>query len=240
MGVQGLQGTPRPIRLLITATAWDRDLELMVLVANRDQMFPLGSQIDYVNISDGIPSLATLSKYDAIYCWSGSPFPDPVAFGDRLAEYVDGGGGLVISQFAYSIPAALPAAKGPLKGRVMTPAYCPLTATSIIGSDNLGNKKIDVNSLGFPLHPIFNVAHDGLIDFFAQSDFSDPGLDATATLLAKDTKGDNAVAINAAGNIIGLDFLGWWGFQDTYSGSAPFPEANQVVRNALLWVAGAY
>jgi hypothetical protein len=123
----------------------------------------------------------------------------------------------------------------------MSPGYCPLTAGPVGAfNNNLDNKKIAIRSLDFPLHPIFNFVHDDTINYFAQSDFSDPGLDATATLLANDTTGDNAIAINATGNIIGLDMLGTWQFQDVLIGGPPFPEGNQLIANCILFVAGAY
>ena len=58
-----------------------------------------------VNTFEGTPTLAELNQYDAVLVWSGSPFfrgptPDeneeyfPLA--NRLAEYIDGGGGVVL------------------------------------------------------------------------------------------------------------------------------------------------
>lgn len=237
-GPAGTIGSPHAIKLLVAGAGSDNDMRDMVLVAYRDHMFPLGSQIDWINMRSSTPPLSTFMQYDVIYTWSLNLYDDAVLVGDRLADYVDAGGKLVIAQFAYSIGSVPGAEKGPLAGRVMTTGYSPLTAGSPNG--NLAEKKIDVGSLGFPLHPIFNFVHDDIIDFFAQADFGDPGLDPTATLLAQDITGDNVIAINAAGNVMGLDMLGPWDFRDPVVGVAPYPEANQLIINCILWIAGAY
>lgn len=60
------------------------------------------SQIDVFNTRfDGaVPSLATLQQYDAVLTWSNHTYLDRVTTGDNLADYVDGGGGVVVSTFA--------------------------------------------------------------------------------------------------------------------------------------------
>ncbi len=240
-GSPGTTGRPRAIRLLLAGADSPQNMQAMILIAYRDRMFPLGSRIDYVDLRTSVPSVAKLSTYDVVYCWSLNPFGFPVQTGDRLADYVDAGGKLVITQFAYAIPAVPAAAKGPLRGRVMTPGYCPLTAGQVSSAtNNRFEKEIAVRSLNFPLHPVFNLANDDTITYFSQSDFSDPGLDPTATLLARDTTGDNAVAINARGTIIGLDMLGTWAFQDVVVTGPPYPESNRLIANCILYVAGAY
>ena len=240
-GPSGVAGTPRPIKLLLAGSTSDLDMREMIVIAIRDAMFPVGSELNYVNLKDSVPSLATFKKYDVVFVWSINPFIDPVLTGNRLADYVDGGGSVVISQFSMSEHPLPSAAKGPMRGRIMTPGYCPLTVGTVnSANDNNENKKIAVQSLDFPLHPIFNFANDDTINYFTQSDFSDPGVDGTATLLAKDTKGDNAIAINARGNIMGINLYGGYDFQDGVIGSAPFPEGNRLIANCILWVAGAY
>jgi hypothetical protein len=237
-GPAGTSGSPHAIKVLIAGAGSDTDMREMVIIAYRDHFFPLGSQIDWINLRSSTPPVSTFLAYDVVYTFSLNLYADPVLAGDRLADYVDAGGKVVITQFAYSIANIPGADKGPLKGRIMTTGYSPLTAGMPNG--NLAEKKIDVSSLDFPLHPIFNFVHDDIIDFFAQGDFGDPGLDPTATLLAKDITGDNVVAINAAGNVMGLDMLGPWDYRDQVIGVAPYPEANQLIINCILWIAGAY
>jgi hypothetical protein len=237
-GPTGEVGKPRPITLLIAGSSADIDMLEMVYIAFRDGMFPLGSQVNYVNVRDSVPSLSTFLKYEVVLVWSIARFHDATLTGNRLADYVDRGGKLVLCQGVYSISSSN---QWELKGRVMSPGYSPLlTDVTSVDDDNNQNKKIDVLSLGYPLHPVFNLEHDGMIDFFFQSQFSDPEVETGATLLAQDTKGDNIVAINAAGNIIGLDMYGGWDFQDNVLGEAPWPEADQLIANCVMWVAGAY
>lgn len=237
MGPQGVAGTPRPIKLLLAGSDGNNSMRNMIFIAFRDRMFPLGSEIDYVNLTDSVPSLATLKKFDVIYVWSVNGFYNSQLTGDRLADYVDQGGRLVIAQFAYSKDLI----GRNLTGRVMSPGYCPLLEGPVGGNNNNMNKKIAIGSLDFPLHPIFNYVHDDTLNYFAQSDLSDPGLDATATLLAKDTTGDNTIAINTKGNIIGLGLMGAWWFQDfSIIGPPPYPDGNGLIANCILWISGAY
>jgi hypothetical protein len=237
MGPQGTAGTPRPIKLLLAGSNGESSIRNMIFIAFRDRMFPLGSEIDYVDLTNSVPSLATLKKFDVVYVWTLNRLYDPQLTGDRLADYVDQGGKLVIAQFAYSSDSIL----RHLTGRVMSPGYCPLLIDGVGGNNNNMNKKIAIGQLDFPLHPIFNYVHDDTLNYFAQSDLSDPGLDATATLLAKDTTGDNAVAINAKGNIIGLGLMGAWWYQDFgIIGPPPYPDGNGLIANCILWVSGAY
>ena len=46
------------------------------------------------------PTLADLQKYDVVFVWTDDNFTDPDAVGDVLADYVDGGGRVVIAAFS--------------------------------------------------------------------------------------------------------------------------------------------
>ncbi len=48
------------------------------------------------------PTLADLTQFDAVLVWSNTTFQNADAFGDVLADYVDGGGGVVVATFATS------------------------------------------------------------------------------------------------------------------------------------------
>lgn len=225
-GPVGPDGTPRSVKILLGATHAPATFEEMIYIALRDGTFPLGTEIDYVSLRDSVPSLATFARYDAVFVWSASEMVNPEATGDRLAEYVDLGGGLVIAQFAYS-PA------GPLAGRVMSPGYSPLKAGPI--GRVINDKTLDPGSLSFPVHTIFTGIDVTNFHYPGQPDISNPELDNTAILIAKDTDGNNAVAINAAGNIIGANMIGAWWYHDE-----DFPYVQKFLANALLFVAGAY
>jgi hypothetical protein len=55
-----------------------------------------------INVFQTTPTLAELQHYDAVLVWSNFGFADPLALGDRLADYVDAGGGVVVATFAVT------------------------------------------------------------------------------------------------------------------------------------------
>jgi hypothetical protein len=59
-------------------------------------------------------------------------------------------------------------------------------------------------------------------------------VDPTATVLATESTGMTAVAINADGNIIAVNTYGG------RLGVSTYPEMNHLIANALLFVAGAF
>ena len=50
--------------------------------------------------SDPTPTLATLQQYSAVLVWANHCFNNPTALGNVLADYIDGGGVVVVSVFA--------------------------------------------------------------------------------------------------------------------------------------------
>lgn len=61
--------------------------------------------VDIINVTatgTGTPTLAQLLAYDALLCWTNSTPASNVLWGDVLADYVDAGGGVVVSVFANS------------------------------------------------------------------------------------------------------------------------------------------
>ncbi|MCB9914794.1 MAG: hypothetical protein H6828_06540 [Planctomycetes bacterium] len=58
--------------------------------------------VDVINAATSTPTLLDLQAYQAVIVWSNVNFADNVALGDVLADYVDAGGGVVISTFANS------------------------------------------------------------------------------------------------------------------------------------------
>ena len=88
-----------------------------------------GATVDYFDARAGTPSVSLLSTYDCVMTWANYGYNDNVQFGDNLADYVDAGGKVILGQWC------LPTAGNYLDGRIMTPAYCPVTA-SIYQSGN--------------------------------------------------------------------------------------------------------
>ncbi len=81
-----------------------------------------GGIVDYFDAVAGTPSAALLASYDCVYTWANFPYADNVLFGDRLADYVDAGGKVVLGVFCtYTVGNFL-------SGRIMTPGYCPVVS----------------------------------------------------------------------------------------------------------------
>ncbi len=57
------------------------------------------SSVTYINLSAITPNLAELQAFDAVLIWSATEYKDNILLGDILADYVDGGGGVVSAIF---------------------------------------------------------------------------------------------------------------------------------------------
>jgi hypothetical protein len=79
-----------------------------------------GGIVDFFDASSATPTALQLSAYDCVYTWSNLGYQDAVTFGNRLADFVDAGGKVILGSFTtyngYQ-----------LAGRIMTPAYCPVS-----------------------------------------------------------------------------------------------------------------
>lgn len=71
------------------------------------------------------PTLAQLQAYTSVLVYSDTSFADSVALGNVLADYVDGGGQVVIATFSLNDEAAL--------GRFESEGYLPVTRGSQVG-----------------------------------------------------------------------------------------------------------
>jgi hypothetical protein len=117
-----------------------------------------------------------------------------VALGNVLADYIDGGGRLVISTYAMTPP------NWQIAGRIITPGYSPLVATS--AGDVSGNLSILI-----PGDPAFTGINFAAITYFHNSGFAVPTLTSGSTLLATDGAGTNMIARNSTGNIIAANLF---------------------------------
>ena len=226
--------------LVATALAFPRMSRHLPGPLLESGILPEGSSVDTFSILDYsrqlvMPSPEMLREYDAImlftYAWPDDvPGPDAYdAIGDLLADYVDAGGGLVICEFAINGMAA------GIRGRIATPGYAPFSQGSAeVNYDEEEDRLVVMESIEFPLHPVFyGVAVDTLV-LPGHHFLGYPELDETATLLAMDDHGTNAVAVNAAGNIIGLNMhFKHLALPDDY------PEAVRLTANSILYVAEA-
>lgn len=81
-----------------------------------------GGIVDYFDARVATPSLELMATYDCVHTWTNFAYLDRVAFGDNLADFVDGGGYVVLGVFVtYCLGYSL-------GGRIMTPGYCPVVS----------------------------------------------------------------------------------------------------------------
>ncbi|MBI4552857.1 MAG: T9SS type A sorting domain-containing protein [Candidatus Latescibacteria bacterium] len=162
------------------------------------------------------PTLAQLQAFDVLLVWTNSEFSDPVATGNVLADYVDGGGGLVLGTYAFSDPWSL-------EGRIVTNGYSPFQVTASTKSPS-GTLDMATAQTG---HPIF----DGVSSLTYQynSNYTDSPLNEDAVLLARDTAGNKVIATNTAGTVVGISIF--MGYSTNYSS----PNVTRLFANALIF-----
>ncbi|MEZ5976231.1 MAG: hypothetical protein R3E96_15740 [Planctomycetota bacterium] len=68
----------------------------------RDKLLATGrfQAVDVLDVVSSTPDLATMQGYQAIMTWTNQDYFDRVTLGDRLADYVDWGGGVVVATSA--------------------------------------------------------------------------------------------------------------------------------------------
>ena len=225
-GPAGPPGTPQPIKILIEGTRFqDSQLRDIAIFYNKEGYFPIGSTINYVNVTDSVPPLSFLKQYDAILLFNGYIFHNSEALGNDLADYVDAGGGLVIAQASFS-------GNWTIQGKIMTSGYSPFLANPSANVD--ADRTIDPSTIDFPLHPIFNGTDINNLVYWSNYQISYPTLASGATSLAKNVAGYEAIAINAKGNIIALDMY------PPLNATSTYEDTNKLIANALLYVAKAF
>jgi len=84
-----------------------------------------GAPVDYFDSRYATPDLALLEEYCCVMTWANYAYYDPIAMGDVLADYVDGGGKVILGQWTLQSDQS-----NWLQGRIMTAAYCPVTSMS--------------------------------------------------------------------------------------------------------------
>jgi hypothetical protein len=175
------------------------------------QGYPDLPVVDLFDARMDTPALAQLLAYDAVVLISNNPFADPVAMGDVLADYVDGGGTVV-----QTVPTFYdPWGNGwSLQGRYMDEGYSPFVG---VGDWFLWADLGDFD----PAHPIM----EGVIsagDYFRQIMELSPGAELVASWTDDEfvaTK-ESVVALNT--------FL-----PDGYAWSGDVP---LIVHNSIAWL----
>ncbi len=105
----------------------------------------LFASVDILDAAAGTPTLQQFQAYDAVLVWSNTGFQNSALLGDTLADYVDGGGGVVVAVFANAIASSTLSIQGRWQG-----------AYEVI-EDQSGSTSSSAASLGtvlLPQHPI--------------------------------------------------------------------------------------
>jgi hypothetical protein len=197
-------------------------------VKNKIESTGLFTTVDAFLVSPGspVPTLAQLQQYNAVLVYSDTSFNDNVAIGNVLADYMDGGGNVVLATFAFWNSQGLS-----IQGRIRTADYLPFTTSNQSAPGGLTLVAVD------PLHPILN----GVSSFNGgPSSYHNAPISAAAgaTLIANWSNGQPLVAtrIPTAGRIVGLNF-----YPPSSSVRGDFwltsTDGARLMANALLWAA---
>jgi hypothetical protein len=82
---------------------------------------PFYDSVDFEDWRYSTPSVSHLSDYGSVFCWTNYAPSDPTGLGNNLADYIDGGGTVVLNVAAF-------AQSFGIFGRVMTDEnYSPIT-----------------------------------------------------------------------------------------------------------------
>jgi hypothetical protein len=152
----------------------------------------LFTQVDQIDSLSSTPSLVTLSAYDAVLVYSGLAFGDNVAVGNVLADYVDGGGRVVVGAFAFWT-SNQPLGMG---GRLSTGGYLPFTQGGQTAGGSL-NLQADLPNSPY----LANVASFNGGTFSIRNTV---GLAVGATQIAHWSNGAPLVAVKR--RVVGLNF----------------------------------
>ncbi len=130
--------------LIVHASSYNADVQSKLVATGRY------ATVDLYDSMTSTPSLGVLQGYDAILVFSDSGFSDATSLGNTVADYADGGGGVVVATFAFHAPGG----GLTLSGRINTGGYLPFVGTG--QSSNTGGLMAVQ-----PAHPILS----GVVSF---------------------------------------------------------------------------
>lgn len=168
-------------------------------------------------------SMAQLSQYGAVFAWTDFTPPDPLAIGNRLKEYVDAGGKVVLAVYALS-PSNSP---WNLEGGIMGPGYNPLHLPPNSSANIDGTRHLDFTT-AITGHPILQGVES--FTFCANSNYPLLGLDPGATLVATDTQGAPLIGVSANGRVVAINV---WPLYQSHCSTSSAPFIDRAFANAL-------
>lgn len=169
------------------------------------------SDLTDVSACGSAPTLASLSNFSAVLVWSNFPYGDPVGLGNVLADFADAGGGVVLATYSFTQPWRI-------DGRILTPGYSPFgvsfSANGCTGTLSLANSNTS--------SPLMQGVSAG--PYFCNFNYTNPPLQAGATVIAVDTGGNRVVAVNQSNRVVGVSIFPGFG------------DMGQLFANALNFV----
>jgi len=203
-----------------TNPSWNNEVQSKVLATG------LFSSVSVINISVVTPTLAELQTFDAVLVYSDGPgYQNSTLLGNVLADYVDGGGGVVVAVFAT--------ASLPFGGRFNLENYWAIAPSA----QTQGTRHF-LGTIYDPSHLILKgvASFDGGSQSYRQSSLN---IATGATRIADWTDGRALVATKVINGTSRVD-LGF--FPPSSDARGDFWEATTdgdlLMANALKWVAG--
>ena len=189
-----------------------RDDEARIDILGSDPRFDTANSISPDGYLYGLPSLATLQNYDSVLVWPNVVPDTTTQLSDRLADYVDGGGRVVIATFWGQAVATA--------GRLNTHGYNPFT-----------NPTPDANTPGSlgsfdSSDPLF-AGVSSLTATLYRGDYL-PGLDPGATLAGSWDDGRPLAGYSANHRVINITL-----YPDVYQYVHASGDYRELFRNAL-------
>lgn len=150
-----------------------------------------------------IPTLEELQKYCAVlvYSYNSSAFLDGGLMGDLLADYVDNGGGVIVTVFTNCNNLR----NGFVKGRFLEGNYHPILPAR--QHDTNGKRPLTLGRVHEPMHPIMQ--HVRSMDG-GKSSFFCPGAIQPGGKLIADWNNGVPLAVDlpkGKGNVVGINFF---------------------------------
>ncbi len=165
------------------------------------------------------PSLSQIENYDGVATWSNYPYSNPSGWGDVLAEYVDGGGKVIIMTFAYGGVGGCG-----VQGGIASSPYSPIVPQDFAYGS--GFWYLDLDDPDEPDNPIIEGVDS------VGNNFHNNGRPLTdcGNSVVTWTNGNNGVAYNDNVNVVGVT-----GYPGNYS-SWVSGDFALMIRNAFVWM----
>ena len=151
------------------------------------------------------PTLVDLQQYESVFVWSDCQFANGAALGNVLADYVDGGGRVVLASHVWWPSSSGGAVSLDIRGRFASGGYNPIR-----------NGSSGISICGSPTHWSLNrinndPSYDGLFD--GVNNFTVCGIDNSvgfapgSTAIATTTPNQFYPLVAVKGNVVALNFF---------------------------------